>query len=117
MEFIVEIKCIAQDNICILRISGSVDSLAAPELNTQIDEMIEQGYIYLVINLSAVDFMSSAGLRSILMGLKESRDKNGDLYLSGIPEGVSRTMRVAGLTNIISIFKTDEDAILFVKKI
>lgn len=112
-----EIICIPQGNSCILAVIGSIDSLTAPELNTQIDEMIKQGHIYLILNLSAVDFMSSAGLRSILTGLKKTRDEMGDLYLSAIPDGISRVLRVAGLMNIISTFETDGEAISYIKNI
>lgn len=61
--------------------------------------------------LGQVDFMSSAGLRAILLALKESRRQGGDLRLAAARPGVDYTLKISGLASILQSFPSVDQAV------
>lgn len=99
------------DGALVVVISGSVDALTAPEVTAFLGRQVAAGQPQLVLDLSGVDFMSSAGLRAILGALKESRQGGGDLRLAGAQPGVEKILKMSGFTNILKAFPSVEEAV------
>lgn len=99
------------NDMSVISIVGSIDGLTAPELTEFIKSQIETGETNLVIDLDQVNFMSSAGLRAILTGLKSIRDQGGEIYLAAPQPGIEKTLRISGFNKIIKIFPTFNEAI------
>jgi anti-sigma B factor antagonist len=99
------------DRTTVIGVSGSVDANNAGELTSYLTGRVDAGYLRIVVDLSQVDFMSSAGLRAILAGLKESRRRGGDLHLAAAQPGVEKTLRISGFTSILTLFPTVEEAV------
>lgn len=106
MELIIQ----EQDNVTIISVSGSIDALTATELTDFADAQIEAGHTKLVIDLSQVEFMSSAGLRSFLGTMKNCRKGGGDLLLASTQPGVEKVLKMSGFTEIIKMYPSLEDA-------
>ncbi len=99
------------DQISIVSIAGSIDALTADQITGCIDEQISSGEKHLVLDLSEVEFMSSAGLRAILGALKETRRKGGDLYLAGAQVGVDRVLKMSGFSKILKTYDSVDNAL------
>ncbi len=99
------------DQISIVSIAGSFDALTADQIAGCIDERISSGERHLVLDLSEVEFMSSAGLRVILGALKEIRQAGGDLYLAGAQGGVDRVLKMSGFSKILKAYDSVDNAI------
>ncbi|MFN2158332.1 MAG: STAS domain-containing protein [Anaerolineales bacterium] len=95
----------------IVQVSGSVDALTASVLTDFLSLKISQDHTNLVLDLNQVEFMSSAGLRSVLAALKECRNKGGDLRIAGAQPGVEKVLKMSGFTNILKIFPDSENAL------
>lgn len=95
----------------VVLVSGSVDALTASVLSDYLSLKISQDHTNLVLDLSEVEFMSSAGLRSVLNALKECRNKGGDLRIAGAQPGVEKVLKMSGFTNILKIFPDSENAL------
>jgi len=63
------------------------------------------------LDFSEVEFMSSAGLRAILVCVKEARAAGGDLRIGGTQPSIDRVMKMAGFHNIVKMFASAQDAI------
>lgn len=100
-----------EDNITIVAVNGSVDALTAPDLARVIVDEIAEGHIDLVIDLTSVDFMSSAGLRTLLGAVKESRSQGGDLRIASTNPGIDKVLKMSGFHNIAKVFTSNTDAI------
>lgn len=100
-----------EDNITIVAVNGSVDALTAPDLARVIVDEIAEGHINLVIDLTSVDFMSSAGLRTLLGAVKESRSQGGDLRIASTNPGIDKVLKMSGFHNIAKVFTSNTDAI------
>ncbi|MCP4624923.1 MAG: STAS domain-containing protein [bacterium] len=99
------------DQISIVSIAGTFDALTADQIVGCIDERISSGEKHLVLDLSEVEFMSSAGLRVILGALKQTRQAGGDLYLAGAKGGVDRVLKMSGFPKILKAYDSIDNAI------
>jgi anti-anti-sigma factor len=99
-----------EDNVTTVAVSGSVDALTAPDLARAIVDEIAEGHVYLVIDLIGVEFMSSAGLRTLLGAVKESRSHGGDLRIASTNPGIDKVLKMSGFHNIAKVFTSQADA-------
>jgi anti-sigma B factor antagonist len=106
-----QITEIIQNKTSIVAISGSVDALTADEVTQYLTNGISAGKEQIVLDLSQVDFMSSAGLRAILATLKESRKQGGNLHLANAQPGVEKILKMSGITSIVKTFSSIDAAV------
>ena len=99
------------NNSTIVEVNGSVDALTAPELSKVLLDQIAAGRANLVVNLIGVEFMSSAGLRTLLGAVKESRSNGGDLRITSTNPGIDKVLKMSGFHNIAKVFASQEDAV------
>jgi anti-anti-sigma factor len=106
-----EMHVMEQDSTSIITINGSLDSLNAPEAIRFMLAQVENGRNQLILDLSQMDFMSSAGLRAILMVLKECRHQGGDLRLVGPNAAIGRILTITGFTSVMQVFDDVKQAV------
>lgn len=99
----------ARGTVQVVSVSGSLDALTAPELADTLSNQLKQGKTNIVADLAALDYTSSAGLRVLLNGVKEARQKGGDLRLAAVQPNVNKVLELSGFTTIIKSFP-DVDA-------
>lgn len=97
--------------LTIVLIIGSLDALNSQSLTAKFNEQIAGGGVNLVVDLSKLDYTSSAGLRALLGALKASRSKGGDLRLAAVQDGVHKVMELSGFTSILKFFPTVDEAL------
>ncbi|HKJ38524.1 MAG TPA: STAS domain-containing protein [Anaerolineales bacterium] len=106
-----EIKDKQVDGVTVLSLDGSIDAITAPEITEFIQAQIAKGNTKLVVDLSGVDYTSSAGLRVLLGAIKETRAQSGDLRLAGIQPDVQKVLTLSGFTNILKTFDSTDAAV------
>jgi anti-anti-sigma factor len=104
-----ELKTETRNNALVIAVSGSLDALTAPEFADAIATQLRDGKTSLVADLSQLDYTSSAGLRVMLNGVKEARQKGGDLRLAGVQPNVKKVLDLSGFTSIMKSYP-DVDA-------
>jgi anti-sigma B factor antagonist len=88
-------------------VKGKVDSYTAPELIKAITAINNQGRFKIVIDMSKLEYMSSAGFRALLLGQRTCKRYNrGEIVLSGVPK---RIMDAFDLTGFTPLFKFYDD--------
>lgn len=100
-----------ENNSTIVSVSGHVDALTAPELAKAIVDQITEGHVNLVVNLIDVEFMSSAGLRTLLGAVKEARSHGGDLRIASTNPGIDKVLKMSGFHNIAKVFSSQAEAV------
>ena len=101
----------AKEAVTLVEVSGRVDSMSANQFGSGLMGQIDDGNVQLVLDLSSVDYMSSAGLREIVSGLKKAKKASGDLRLAQPSQRVREVLEMAGLDTIFKIFSTQDEAI------
>lgn len=95
----------------ILRVSGRVDGETAPEFERICHQAIAPGDRYLVLDFSSLDYISSAGLSSILSAGKVMDARSGRLVLCGLTKRMRQLFRFSGLDALFPIFESCEAAL------
>jgi len=95
----------------VITVSGSIDALTAGDVEAVLVDQAANGHSRLVIDMSQVEFMSSAGLRMILTGLKACRQAGGDLRIAAAQPGVANILNIAGFTSVLKIYDQIELAV------
>ena len=99
------------EQVVLLEVVGRVDSMNANELGEALSSQIEGGKLNLVVDLSSVDYMSSAGLREIVSSLKLVKRASGDLRIAQPSDRVREVFEMAGLDTIFRIYPSQSDAV------
>ena len=96
----------------IVSVVGRIDSSNASELDTTLAQLITDNHSKLVLALTEVSYMSSAGLRAIVSALRSAKKKHsGDVRIAAPSERVSEVFDLAGLTPLFQIFDNVETAV------
>lgn len=85
----------------LLELEGGIDSTAAPELNQILDESLD-GIESLILDFQKVDYISSAGLRVLLVTFKEMT-KKGTMVIRNVNNNVMDVFAMTGFVNILTI--------------
>lgn len=110
-----EIKVSKRDGVTVAAISGEIDSSTAPEAQSQLVPLIDNGNL-LVLDMKELTFLSSAGLRILLLLYRQSAANNGKVALAGVPETVKDTMQITGFLKFFLVRDDVEAAIQATKE-
>jgi anti-sigma B factor antagonist len=99
-----QISLTQEGSVGVFTLAGSLDSMTSEALAQALAAQIEAKGVYLVVDFSGVTYTSSAGLRSLLMGLKAARRLQGDLRMASVSPNVLEVLTMAGFTSIIKIY-------------
>jgi anti-anti-sigma factor len=80
-------------------------------LEKDLTELIAGGERFLVLDLGGLDYISSAGLRTILVVTKRLREKQGRLLLASPKSVVREVFEISGFSSIIPILESVDAAI------
>jgi len=105
-----EITVEHQDPVVLVKIVGSIDSLTAGDLSASLTKEIEGGARQLVVDMSGIDYTSSAGVRALLGTVKLARQHGGDLRLAAAQKGVYKVLELTGLTSILQSYDGVDEA-------
>ena len=100
-----------QSGVVVLKPEGRLDALESPELEEVVLGIIDRGDSQLVVDLSAVPYVSSRGLRAILLGTKRAIAAGGGFAVSSPQVIVSKMFQAANFQEVIDIFDTVAEAV------
>lgn len=106
-----EIRTSELKRVTLFEINGRIDSTNATELGDALNAAVDAGRAQIVVDLSNVEYMSSAGLRELVTALKKVKRGTGDLRLAAPSERVMEVLELAGLDSIFEIYSNQVEAV------
>jgi len=106
-----EIREDKRGDIVIVGLKGRLDASTSNRLEERLLALIDGGEKRFVIDFSQLDYISSSGLRVLLMAAKRLRDANGKIVLSSLKDHIKEVFDIAGFSSIFPIFHSQEEAI------
>ena len=97
-----DIKKKEENEILTLLVEGRIDTITAPEFQKQLLNAIEQAQ-KIIIDLAQVSYISSAGLRSFLIGQKTVNAQKKTMELIHVAEEIMEVFRMTGFSNVLTI--------------
>lgn len=99
-----------ENGIGFARLEGSLDGKTAPEVREQLRLFLADNS-KLVLDLSKVDYLSSAGLRLLLLLYRELTARKGKLLLVGVSEDIRTVMSHTGFLSFFTLAGTEKEAV------
>jgi len=106
-----EIKQVKHGKIAILNLIGRLDANTSGELESVLIPMIDGGEKKIILDFSALEYISSAGLRLLLLSAKKLRNNKGEIILCSMKDFIKEIFEISGFTPIFTIVDTKEDAL------
>jgi len=92
--------------IKVLKPEGIFDGVKANEFRQNINQFVNEGIIYILVDFKKVTFMDSSGLGGLVQALKSIRSANGRLFLMSLSEQITMLFE---LTNMKQVFEIIND--------
>lgn len=89
-----------KDGAVTILLEGRLDTVTAPELTEAIKDL---KFTELTINLEQLEYISSAGLRALLIGKKTADSQGAKMTVEKPCAAVLEVMRVSGFTKMLNI--------------
>ena len=105
-----EIRSVEDRGVLVIGVSGRVDAATSGALEKEVRSQLQTGRSRIVFDLSALDYISSAGLRVFMMAAREVRGK-GSIALAGPAPHVKQLLDFAGVGAFARIFDTVAEAV------
>lgn len=86
-----------------LSIVGRLDTITSVELSNELDKIFAEGAFNFILDLKGLDYISSAGLRVLLVTQKQVTSKGTKLELTGVNETVKSVLDMTGFSGILTI--------------
>jgi anti-anti-sigma factor len=90
----------------VLALTGRLDGLSSPALEQRVDAVLASGAKALVLDLSGLDYVSSAGLRVFLTAAKKFKTAGGRASFAALPAPVREVFELSGFLDVLDI-RTD----------
>ncbi|MEI6884899.1 MAG: STAS domain-containing protein [Bacteroidota bacterium] len=87
----------------IIEVEGRIDGLTSSALSKSFEQAAEDGHHTIIVDFSAVSYISSAGLRVFLHMQKKLKPVGGELILLSVQESAMDVFRVSGLHKLFRI--------------
>ncbi|MGZ4970504.1 MAG: STAS domain-containing protein [Methylobacter sp.] len=100
-----------EGNAIVVTLSGRLDAVTAPEFEKSIRELIDSGNSRIVVDFDQLDYISSAGLRGLLLMAKLLNAKGGQSYLVNVKGNVRSVFDMCGFCSVFKMENSVAEAL------
>lgn len=100
-----------QNGVSVFTLEGRIDTEGSVDLDLALQSAVADGKHKMVLDMSQVTYISSAGLRTLADVLTRNRENDGDLKLVAPTKKVMRVLQIIGFNNFFSIYDTTDAAV------
>jgi anti-sigma B factor antagonist len=97
--------------VSVLRVSGYVDTTTSPDLERRLQALLREKRYHVVVDLSKVEYISSAGWGIFISEIREIREQGGDLKLAGMVPDVREVFDLLEFENILHSYADADQAV------
>ena len=96
----------------VVSVKGRMDAVTSPGFQQDLEDLVNQGQRRVIVDCAELEYISSAGLRSLLILSKALREAEGRLVLFGLNDMVKEVFDISGFSSVIPIHETLDQALL-----
>lgn len=105
------LSTIIHEQAAVVLVQGDVDAATADTVKSYLRGTLEKGWATVIVDLSGVGFMSSAGLRVILDAHQQGKISGAQILLAAPQPGVHKVLSTSGFIRIIACYDSVAEAI------
>ena len=101
-----------QGDVAIVDLAGKLTAgLGDRVLKETVNTLLDQGWRKILLNLSEVTYMDSAGVGELVAGLRQAKAKGASLKLLNANERVHSTLFISRLLPVFEIYREEKEAV------
>ncbi|MCF8266679.1 MAG: STAS domain-containing protein [Ignavibacteriales bacterium] len=100
-----------QDSHYILSLAGRLDASTSNAFEEKFLSLIDEGETNILLNFSQLDYISSSGLRVLLLGAKKIKTKSGKISLCNLKSHIMEVFEIAGFLPLFKIYDSLDEAL------
>ena len=100
-----------EGQVLVLSPQGRIDSVNAREFQALVTGYVDGGEENMIVDLSNLDYISSAGIRVMQLASKALKEAGGQFLLCAMRDHIGKVFRISGFDRVIAISDTLEDAL------
>jgi anti-sigma B factor antagonist len=98
-----------QNTTTLVTLTGRLDTNTAPELDQQLNDILQTPPAMLVFNMAQLEYISSAGLRVIFKAVKAVKSTGGQCGVLKMPPAIKKVFDIVKALPDVPIFKDDQE--------
>jgi anti-sigma B factor antagonist len=106
-----EISESKRHDVVIVRLIGRLDANSAAALEHKLLALIDTGARRLVVDCDALEYISSAGLRVLLVAAKRLRGGDGAIGLAALKRPIKEVFDISGFSSIFPVHGSVDEAV------
>ena len=106
-----QIQVKKDQNVLIVSVQGRMDTVSAPDYQKRMEDLLDQGETEILMDFGKLEYVSSAGLRSILVAAKKAKSLGGGVSCCSLQDMVRKVFDISGFTGMLRVFDSVEDAL------
>jgi anti-sigma B factor antagonist len=95
----------------VIDLHGELDTYSCPSVREKIVSLVEQGKKRLLLNMGGVEYIDSAGLGTLVGGLKRASENGGQLKIVNANAQIQKVFNITGLVRVFEQFDGEEEAL------
>ncbi|HIW33020.1 MAG TPA: STAS domain-containing protein [Candidatus Paenibacillus intestinavium] len=104
------IHVVQKDVITVISLEGRLDGVTMQQLEQQLIQLLDQGNKHFLFRIEKLDYISSAGLRVMLLAIKRTKAIQGSVVLCMMQSNVRDIFDLSGFSSIFTICNSEEEA-------
>jgi len=110
-DFTIQIDANDQQNLTVIRVAGYLDAHTFEELEEAINDLFGKKKYRIIVDLSKVEYISSAGAGVFIGALSEAQEHDGNIVLMNPTNNVREVFDLLGLTQIFQVVEDQNTAL------
>ena len=106
-----EIATSTEGDLARIAFTGHLDTNTSPQAQEAMDRLVAGRARTIVVDFTALEYISSAGLRVLLATVKRIERDGGTFHLFGLNDSVREVFEISGFSTILKVFGTEAEAL------
>jgi anti-sigma B factor antagonist len=107
---VMEIRETKNGDVVILELKGRLDSSTLREIEQKLPSLILSGERRILLDFSELDYISSAGLRILILAAKQLHNSEGRIVICSMKDYIKEVFDISGFSNFFPIHRSQVEA-------
>lgn len=109
MPLTIEVDRDSKEGVLKIYLDGSLDGMTAPELDTLIKQELSSPFDLMILDMEKLDYISSVGIRSVLLALKALKVNGGKLALTNRQPQIVKVFEIMAALPDLKLFANQKE--------
>ncbi len=106
-----KVELLQKDNVQVVKIAGILDAHTTGELEKYFDKLVYEKKYHVLVNLTELNYISSAGLGVFMAYVETMRENNGDIKFAELQDKVFHVFDLLGFPMLYEFYKKEDEAL------